>query len=251
MIKSTILKQLGKLVFNFTSRLAYKTLLLDEGKNQFFKLFEYRFPYLLVFLLATKISFAQTIEEKKKSYQMEKGGNELGVFLYQLNQKLKILRQQLQGRYERVNLLFEKGEKEEEYHALLKEVKELRSEISLLENKWHDLAVEETKREDEGYAIWDQEETTLSQLIMEYGSNDYLYVVPPEILSMKLHMHSNIPIPRESWSSLLEIILSHNGIGIKQLNPYARQLYVLKQDLIAVDTILNNQKALSDLPPKS
>jgi len=68
---------------------------------------------------------------------------------------------------------------------------------------------------------------------------------------MKLHMHSDIPIPRESWNDLLEIILSHNGIGVKQLNPYTRQLYILKQDLVAVDQILNDPIDLNRVPPKT
>ena len=108
----------------------------------------------------------------------------------------------------------------------------------------------ESKKGDEGYAFWDQDETTFSQLIMEYGSNDYLYVIPPEVLSMKLHLHSGIPIPRESWSDLLEVILTHNGIGVKQLNSYTRQLYLMKQDLIAVDHILNNRRDLALIPLK-
>ena len=132
----------------------------------------------------------------------------------------------------------------------MKEVNGIRGEIRDLEKEWHALAVNESKKEDEGYALWDQEETSLSQLIMEYGSNDYLYIVPPEILSMKVHMHSGIPIPRESWSDLLEIVLSHNGIGVKQLNTYARQLYILKQDLVAVDQILNTPADLQRIPPK-
>ncbi|MBM3192115.1 MAG: type II secretion system protein GspD, partial [Chlamydiae bacterium] len=77
---------------------------------------------------------------------------------------------------------------------------------------------------------------------------DYLYLIPPEILSMKFNLHSGVPIPRESWSELLEIILTQNGIGVKQLNPYARQLYLLKQDLLTVDIVANNVKDLKKVP---
>ena len=157
----------------------------------------------------------------------------------------------MEEKYELVNEYHKDGAGEEEYEDLLKDVNGLRHEIQDLEKEWHDLAVNEAKKEDEGYALWDQEETTLSQLIMEYGSSDYLYVIPPEVLSMKLHMHSDIPIPRESWNDLLEIVLSHNGIGVKQLNSYTRQLYILKQDLVAVDQILNNPRDLLRIPPKT
>ncbi len=200
--------------------------------------------------LSFKFLFAETIEEKESMLRLKKDETELGPFLNVLNLKLKKLRVQLEEKYKLVRDCYQQKADEKEFQELLKEVNQIRGEMSDLEAKWRDLAVEETKKEGEGYSLWDQEETTLSQLIMEYGSADYLYVVPPEILSMKIHMHSSIPIPRESWNELLELVLSHNGIGIKKLNPYARQLYILKQDLIAVDQILNKREDLVKLPPR-
>jgi len=193
----------------------------------------------------------QTIEEKRNSLLLQKEERELRSFLNEINSEIKRLRTSMEEKYDLVNEYHKEGANEEEYRGLLKEVNTMRREIHDLEKEWHDLAVTESKKDDEGYALWDQEETTLSQLIMEYGSSDYLYVVPPEVLSMKLHMHSDIPIPRESWNDLLEIILSHNGIGVKQLNPYTRQLYILKQDLVAVDQILNDPIDLNRVPPKT
>ena len=194
---------------------------------------------------------AQTIEEKREAFRLQKDEKELRTFLDELNKQLHKLRGQLEEKYELVNEYYHEGAKEGDFQNLLKEVNEIRTEIIDLEKEWRKIAVEETKKDDEGYALWDQEETLLSQLIMEYGSNDYLYIVPPEILSMKIHMYSSIPIPRESWSDLLQIILSHNGIGIKQLNPYTRQLYILKQDLTAVDNIINSPLELMRVPAKS
>ncbi|WP_194847584.1 hypothetical protein [Candidatus Neptunochlamydia vexilliferae] len=207
---------------------------------------------LLVLLLTCKAALhCQTIEEKRDALLMQKEEKELGSYLNKINRELKTLRQAMEEKYELVNEYYEEEASEEEYQALLKEVNGIRLEIQDLEKEWHDLALDESKKDDEGYGLWDQEETTLSQLIMEYGSSDYLYIVPPEILSMKLHMHSGIPIPRESWSDLLEIVLSHNGVGVKQLNTYTRQLYILKQDLIAVDQILSDRFGLMRVPPKA
>jgi general secretion pathway protein D len=205
---------------------------------------------ILSLLLLCSCLSAQTIEEKRETFRLQKDEKELRTFLDALNIQLRRLRTQMDEKYELVNEYHKEGAKEEEYHELLKEVNQIRSEIQELEKEWHELAVIESKKEDEGYALWDQEETSLSQLIMEYGSNDYLYIVPPEMLSMKLHLHSGVPIPRESWSELLEVILSHNGIGVKQLNAYTRQLYILKQDLIAVDQILSNPRDLVYIPSK-
>jgi len=206
---------------------------------------------VLLLLLFTLCLSAQTIEEKRDSFRLQKDEKELRTFLNELNIQLRRLRSQMDEKYELVNEYHKEGAKEEDYHDLLKEVNQIRSEIRELEKEWHELAVTESKKEDEGYALWDQDETTLSQLIMEYGSNDYLYIVPPEVLAMKLNLHSGVPIPRESWSDLLEIILSHNGIGVKQLNSYTRQLYILKQDLVAVDHILNDPRDFMRIPPKT
>ncbi len=205
----------------------------------------------LLLLLCISALHGQTIEEKRDSLLLQKEEKELRSFLNEINGQLRKLRIVMEEKYELVNEYHKHGAGENEYQDLLKDVNGIRREIQDLEKEWHDLVVTEAKKEDEGYALWDQEETSLSQLIMEYGSSDYLYVIPPEVLSIKLHMHSDIPIPRESWNDLLEIILSHNGIGVKQLNSYTRQLYILKQDLVAVDQVLNNPRNLLRIPPKT
>jgi general secretion pathway protein D len=86
---------------------------------------------------------------------------------------------------------------------------------------------------------------------MEYGSADYLYVIPPEYAAMKLNLYSNIPIPRQSWADLLEMMLYHNGFGLKKLNTYARQLYLLKLDLGSVQTIAFRPEQVSAVPSGS
>jgi len=206
---------------------------------------------LFIFFLTGSLSTvcSSTIEEKLSHVASKEGnGNDPESFLAQVNQGLVSLRQELQKAYEEVPRLQEKEAKDEEYHQLLAQVNKIKSQILELETKWHDLSVNEAKKEEEGYALWDQEETTLAQLVMEYGAMDFLYILPPDMGNLKLHMHSNIPVPRESWSEMLEIILAHNGIGVKKLNPYARQLYILKQDLIAVQRIASTREDLLLMP---
>lgn len=205
----------------------------------------------LLFLLFTLCLYSHTIEEKQESLLLKKDEGSLYADLSEINIHLRQLRRQMEEKYAQAYEYYKDSAKEEEYYNLLNEVRGIRFAMQSLEKKWHDLAVTEAKKEDEGYALWDQDEIELSHLIMEYGSNDYLYIIPPEVLSMKLRLYSGIPIPRESWSELLEVILSHNGIGIKQLNPHARQLYILKQDLITVDQILSSPKDLVYIPPQA
>jgi general secretion pathway protein D len=191
---------------------------------------------------------AQTISEKKAaSLKMGEdvgGGTQLQV----LNHALVSLRSSLDLCYARVAELHARGAEEREFRALLEEVNGIKAHIVQLENEWRLSAVGEAKKDEEGYALWDQEETTLAQLIMEYGAMDFLYVVPPEMAGMKLHMHSAVPIPRESWSEVLEIILAHNGVGVKKLNPYTRQLFIFKQDPSAVQNIAARPEELLFVP---
>lgn len=201
--------------------------------------------------------FSQSIEEKKEilsKYALSQGDKAQVTFessLEKLNQELKTYRDLLKNKYTAVAKLVDEHADEGAYQDLLIQVNEIRNKVQSLEVQWREIALVESKQEEESYAFWDQEETTLSQLIMEYGASDYLYIVPPEMLTMKMNMHSSVPIPRESWSDLLEIILTQNGIGVKQLNAYARQLYNLKQDLLTVDVIANNPKDLKRIPPNT
>ncbi|MEM7174400.1 MAG: hypothetical protein AAF443_00520 [Chlamydiota bacterium] len=197
------------------------------------------------FFISTSFLWGQTIEEKVNQCREEKWGDEREDSCQALNHRLFKLRGQLQEKYQLVEGYYQRNEKEEVFQQLLKEVNQLRAEITALEVKWRAVTVAEAKEEGEGHSLWDEEETTLSQLIMEYGSQDYLYVIPPEILSKKIYLHSGIPIPRESWAELLEIILIQNEVGVKQLNPFARKLYLLKNGLASVDQILTTPDDLA------
>lgn len=50
---------------------------------------------------------------------------------------------------------------------------------------------------------------------------------------------------------MLELVLIQNGIGIKQLNPFLRQLYPMKNDRSNLELITNNPDDLEILPPDS
>lgn len=88
---------------------------------------------------------------------------------------------------------------ESQYAALIDEMKSIKNEKETLQEKWRKTFADEASGGDENYALWDMGETTLSQLIMEYGASDYLYIIPPELSAMKISLYSSIPLPRESW----------------------------------------------------
>jgi general secretion pathway protein D len=160
------------------------------------------------------------------------------------NQSLSALRDQLREKFERAAELSRKGGGEGDYRSILGDVKALKQEIRSLEERWRKSSIEESSFSDEAYALWDVGETTLSQLVMEYGATDYLYVIPQELSGMKISLFSSVPLPRESWSDMIEMILVHNGIGIKKLNPFAKQLFILKLDPSAIEGIVSKEEDL-------
>lgn len=195
---------------------------------------------LIVFLSLFGVCFSQTIEEKKAKISGREGEEGFDVSLTQVNQMISSLKERLSAEMSRARELQEVGADDDEYKALLLSVTALRNELNGLQEKWRQKSARDSRKDEEGYALWDQEETSVASLVMEFGTSEYLYVVPPELMSMKLTMHSSLPIPREAWGEVLEIILAQNGIGIKQVNPYTRQLYVFKQDPSSVAAIASN-----------
>ena len=165
------------------------------------------------------------------------------VILVEMNQKLASLRVELKDCYARVQ-----SAQAEEYPALLQALQKVKSSIKEIEDRWRETVILESKEDEEEYALWDQEETTLGDLVLEYGASDFLYIIPPEMAALKLHMHSSLPIPRESWSEVLEIILAHNGVGAKKINAYAKQLYLLKQDPSVIQAIASRPEELLLVP---
>lgn len=205
---------------------------------------------LLYFCLVTTTLSGQTLSDKLLQEENPSSAK-TDVLLKEINERIYLLRSQLQEGYHQVQTLYDTKADEEQFHALLAEVNAMKQKIQAQEKQWREIVIKESKQEEEGYALWDQEETTLAHLIIEYGALDYLYIVPPEMANMKLNMHSNVPIPRESWNDVLEIILSHNGIGIKNINPYARQLYLLKQEPACIERIASSLEQLLLTPEHS
>lgn len=202
------------------------------------------FPCLIVSSL-----FAQTIAEKKAGMSTSEGDltQDMQAVLGQINKELKENQAKLKELYKQVMQLYSKNAPESDYQELLTQINTLKDELSILENNWHEL-VEETGNESK-YALWHQPDSTLGQLIMDYGSQSYVYVIPAEIAAIKVSVDSNIPIPRASWNQMMELILNQNGVGYKQLNPYLRQLYFIKQDKSGIQLITNSRQDLEYLQP--
>lgn len=206
---------------------------------------------LLILLIIPFQGYPQTIAEKKASLQ-ESGGDlssDAEKFLSQVNLELTEARLEEQKLSEAARRLFEQNAPEESYMPLVMKMKEIRAQISLLQESWREMIASQGKQED--YALWYQPETTLEQLIIDYGSQDYVYLMKPEIGGMKISVDSNLPIPRASWNEMLELILMENGVGIRQLNPFLRELFLLRNDRSSIKIITNQVEDLELFSPET
>jgi general secretion pathway protein D len=161
-----------------------------------------------------------------------------------LHAELSSLKTRMQEKFSLVQQLAKSESSEEEFAELLQEVKGLKTEIAKVEEEWRVSSIRSSEGGEDPYALWDVGETTISQLVMEYGASDFLYVIPPELASTKISLYTSIPLPRDSWNEMIEAIMIHNGIGVRKINSYAKQLYLLKLDPSAIEAIVDREDKL-------
>lgn len=191
--------------------------------------------------------YTQTISEKKAglSFSGSDLNKDMQKVLSEVNADETMLRKELQDLYSQVNELYRQNAPQCSYQELLERINETKRRLDQLETDWRELA---TENQNEEYALWHQPQTTLEQLIIDYGSQNYVYLMPPEIAAIKISVNSNLPIPRSFWSQMLETILTQNGVGIKQLNPYLRQLYLIRDDKSSLKLFTNKRQDLDIFP---
>ncbi|SCC90645.1 hypothetical protein SCG7086_BW_00010, partial [Chlamydiales bacterium SCGC AG-110-P3] len=163
-----------------------------------------------------------------------------------VNEALRVKRSELQGLYETVFDLYEDDAPGVAYQDLLSPINRLRRDIQDIQSEWRN---ESLLQGDDDYALWQQPEASLEQLIIDYGSDDYVYLIPPEIGDLKVGVSSNLPIPRGAWDEMLTLVLEQNGVGVKTLNPFLRQLVLIRDDLSALEQITADRTTLDLVPP--
>lgn len=196
--------------------------------------------------------FGQTIAEKKAGTNTGPGDltPEMQRLLVEVNRDIRTNRQEIQRLYQKVYGLAENNAPIESFRDLVEEIQDLQENIRMLEESWREMAARSGIQSD-GYALWHQPETTVEQIVIDFGSSQYVYLIPPDIASIKLTVGSNIPIPNASWEGMLEGILTQSGIGIRQVNPFLRELFFLQKDLSDIQMITASRDDLLVLPPEA
>ena len=94
---------------------------------------------------------------------------------------LALIRQELKQQYLLAQKLIEKGSTEEECEELLADINVLKAELYEAEEAYRAEQLGEIAGESEGAGIWETDEISIAQLIIEYGSQEYLYVIPSDV----------------------------------------------------------------------
>ncbi len=217
---------------------------------------------LLLSLLASPFEFcleSLTIAEKRQNLISGPSASKSvdGKSLAQINANLKEKHQELQSLYlaaqdSYANALAQKTDSEALetlFKGYLEQISQVRKDIKELEDSWKILSQNANEQEEEG--LWHQPDTSIGQLVIDYGSGDFIYLLPPEIASLKVHVSSQLSVPRAMWSEMLELILANYGIGVKQLNPFLRQLFFLRLNQADLVAILDDHDELKLTPPDS
>lgn len=254
MVKMTMMSDQSRRMIR--EKIKYLARILNEKRSFFVRDFllirnpRYLLPLLLALACPSK-GFCQTIFEKKEGFTQESQEMtpEMHKYLLEVNRELRAAQDELHQLYSEVNELFNQGACPDQYHYLLSRINEVRTHIINVENSWRELSIQTGQIE--SYGLWHQPETTIGQLVMDYGSQDYVYLFSPEIASIRLSVGSNLLIPRASWEEMLEMILTQNGIGYAQLNPFLRQLFILKENRSNLQLITNRRKELELFPPSA
>ncbi len=211
---------------------------------------------ILLFALSFPLE-SLTISEKRANLVSGTSGSKStdAKSLVQVNINLKEKQKELQKLYQSSQEEYAKALEqkmdpeaiEELFKGYLTQISQVRKEIKDLEDNWKILSQDGLEQEQEG--LWHQPDTSIGQLVIDYGSGDYIYLMPPEIASLKVHVSSQLSVPRAMWSDMLELILANYGIGVKQLNPFLRQLFFLRLNQADLVAITDDADELKLTPP--
>lgn len=212
---------------------------------------------LFIATITVSFSFAMTIAEKREMLKTtqtnETDRQELKVIHEAIAEKREALNKVYREMQEKLLYDAKEGTLDDAKTALAAKYKEtilqLRKEILALEEEWRSLSSDSKDEEFEG--LWHQPDTTVGQLVIDYASNDFVYLMPPEVAGMKVCVSSRLSVPKASWGEMLDLILASVGVGVRQIGPFVKQVYFLRLAQSGVFQITEDREILVTLPQEA
>ncbi|AAX50847.1 General secretion pathway protein D [Chlamydia trachomatis A2497] len=193
-------------------------------------------------------SFSITITEKLASLE---GKTELLApfsHISSFNAELKEANDVLKSLYEEALSLRSRGETSQAvWDELRSRLIGAKQRIRSLEDLWS-VEVAERGGDPEDYALWNHPETTIYNLVSDYGDEQSIYVIPQNVGAMRITAMSKLVVPKEGFEECLSLLLMRLGIGIRQVSPWIKELYLTNREESGVLGIFGSRQELDSLP---
>lgn len=201
-------------------------------------------PSIFLFLFLATNLCSQSIEEKKEKLRESHHQNfdtPHADLLEQCFNEMNDIKKQLKNIQNEVNSSLNFSDVCKDHQKTIKELNALRQKLKIKQEQWEELLTNST--DEELYAIWHQPQTTIMDLITDFGSS-FIYIVPDEVAETPISISSHLPIPSTSWDETLEFILSSAGFGIKQLSPFVKSVFYLIDDNLNLSAVVSKEEEM-------
>ena len=204
--------------------------------------------FIFIFLLFYFPLFTESILEKKELLKNQSLSDEQIEYEH-IHQEMTSLRYELKNIYaQSANYLDKNSLPAKELEELLKKSKQIKSKLMEKERLFKKMSAQ--NNDDEYFSLMHEKEITLEQLILDYASSNFLYVIPSEMAKLQLNLSSSIPIPKAAWEEIVELICAQNGIGIKPLNSFVKTLYwIIANDTSSLKHLAYTSEQLEVIDP--
>lgn len=191
--------------------------------------------------------YGGTIAEKAASLENKADSQEGMIGLASFNYEMRQYNQQLKELYEEANRLRSLScDDPEVWDRLRENILYLKEEIRTLQVLWAE-EVATQGGDPEEYAFWSHADVTVYNLVTDYGNEQCIYIIPQEIGKIKISSVSKLIVPKEGFEDCLYLLLSRLGIGVRQIAPWMKELYVLR-DNGCIAGLFSSKKDLEALP---
>ncbi|MBQ8498933.1 type II secretion system protein GspD [Chlamydia sp.] len=209
-----------------------------------------RYTFLATFYfgsLGTQV-FPITVAEKLASIEGKIEAQAPFAHISSFNAELKEANSLLKSLYdEALSLRIQNETSEEVWSDLRHRLMNAKQRVRALEDLWSS-EVREKGGDPEDYALWNHPETTIYNLVSDYGDELSIYIIPQNIGAMRITAMSRLVVPKEGFEECLSLLLSRLGIGVRQVSPWIKELYLANREEAGVVGIFGSRQDLDILP---
>ncbi|AAF39657.1 type II secretion system protein GspD [Chlamydia muridarum str. Nigg] len=192
--------------------------------------------------------FSITVAEKLASIEGKTEAQAPLAHISSFNSELKEANALLKSLYDEALSLRSLGETSQEvWNDLRDRLISAKQRVRALEDLWS-AEVSEKGGDPEDYALWNHPETTIYNLVSDYGDEQSIYLIPQNVGAMRITAMSKLVVPKEGFEECLSLLLARLGIGVRQVSPWIKELYLTSKEETGVVGIFGARQDLDVLP---